>query len=76
MARPRIHATPAARQAAYRVKHASRVIDPEQAATIDGLAQSLDRASSEVLHSLIRFALTNRNWKQLGLLPTRNQLSS
>lgn len=67
------HATPAARKAAYRAQKAR--IDytdkPAIAATLDALASDLDCSKNELLQSLVRFALTNRNWRQLGLFGTR-----
>jgi hypothetical protein len=43
-------------------------IRPEVAETIREIAEALDASGNEVVNSLIRFALTNRNWKQLGLM--------
>jgi hypothetical protein len=71
--RPAIHRNAAARQAAYRARKARLdvAIKPEIADTIGEIAQALDASRNEVVNSLIRFALTNRNWKQLGLYGAR-----
>lgn len=68
--RPRLHASNAARQAAYRQTKSTVTITSNQAESIARIAAQLDQSSAEVLRSMIRFALTNRNWTQLGLLPT------
>lgn len=68
--RPAIHASSAARQRAHRAKLARLdvAIKPEIADTIAEIADQLDCSRNEVVNSLIRFALTNRNWKQVGLM--------
>lgn len=67
--RPALHADSAARKRAYREKVARLdvAIKPEISDTIGDIAESLDVSRNEVVNSLIRFALTNRNWKQVGL---------
>ena len=67
--RPRVHATNAAKVRAHRAKLARLdvAIKPEIAATIKQISGDLDCSANELLNSLIRFALTNRNWKQVGL---------
>jgi metal-responsive CopG/Arc/MetJ family transcriptional regulator len=37
-------------------------------ASIDGLASQFDCSRSEVVRSLLRWALSNRDWKTQGLL--------
>jgi len=68
-----VHASAAARKAAYRANKAR--IDftdkPAIAATLDKLASSLDCSKNELMQSLVRFALTNRNWEQVGLYGSR-----
>jgi hypothetical protein len=67
--RPSLHADDAARVRAHRAKLARLdvSIKPEIAYTIGDIAGELDCSRNELLNSLIRFALTNRNWKQVGL---------
>lgn len=67
--RPALHATSAARKRAYREKvtRLDVAIKPEIAETIADISEQLDCSRNELLNSLIRFALTNRNWKQVGL---------
>lgn len=71
--RPAIHASAAARKAAYRADKAR--IDftdkPAIAATLAEIAADLDCSKNELMQSLVRFALTNRNWKQVGLYGSR-----
>lgn len=64
-----VHPSAAARVRAHRAK-LSRLdiaIKPEIADTIAQISEMLDCSRNELLNSLIRFALTNRNWKQVGL---------
>lgn len=67
--RPAKHLDSAARKRAHREKVARLdvAIKPEIADTIADIADGLDCSRNELLNSLIRFALTNRNWKQVGL---------
>lgn len=71
--RPPVHASAAARKAAYRAEKAR--IDytdkPAIAATLEEIAAELDCSKNELMQSLVRFALTNRNWKQVGLYGAR-----
>jgi hypothetical protein len=71
--RKAVHASAAARKAAYRADKAR--IDftdkPEIASTLAEIAADLDCSKNELLQSLVRFALTNRNWKQVGLYGAR-----
>lgn len=73
MGRPKKYATAAERQAAYRASYALKSVRliPETAATIEELAKMLDVPETEVLNSLINFALLNRNWHTLGLFGKR-----
>lgn len=68
MGRPRIHATNAERQRAYRATKKAAILTPRQAEVIDEIAEQFETTRAVVLHNLVRFALTNRNWKQVGLL--------
>ena len=69
-----VHASAAARKAAYRAEKAR--IDytdkPAIAATLEEIAAELDCSKNELMQSLVRFALTNRNWKRVGLYGARN----
>jgi hypothetical protein len=73
MARPRKYQTAAEKQAAYRQRYVlieARVI-PETAATLDKIAAALDVPRTEVLNSMINFALLNHNWHLQGLFGKR-----
>ena len=72
MPRPQIHKTPAERQAAYRARTKPVNLTNRQAETVDEIAAQLDTSRNEIVHSMIQFALMNRNWKQLGLFGTRS----
>lgn len=73
MGRPRKFATAAERQAAYRDRYGIRQIRlrKETLATIDDIASQLDVPSTEVIASLVNFALLNYNWRTLGLFGKR-----
>jgi len=78
MARPRKYANDAEKMRAYRDAWAVRTYRLEKTTdeTIKKLAEFSDASESEVVDSLIKFALLNRNWFTLGLfgkrLPHRN----
>ena len=69
-----VHASDAARKAAYRVQKAR--VDftdkPEIIAKLRETAAQLDCSVNELLQSMVRFAECNRNWKQVGLYGARN----
>lgn len=68
-----IHASAAARKAAYRAERA-RIDYTDAPHIVDKLretAAQLDCSVNELLQSMVRFAETNRNWKQVGLYGTR-----
>lgn len=67
--RPAIHASDAARVRAHRaVKPRIDYSDkPEIKAKLAEIAGELDCSVNELMQSITRFALTNRNWKQVGL---------
>ena len=69
-----VHASAAARKAAYRAekKRIDYTDKPAIAATLEEIAAELDCSKNELMQSLVRFALTNRNWKMLGLYGARN----
>ena len=62
----------AARVARHRATHARLDVSvpAHMSATIDELAEMYCTSRSVVLRSMLRFALTNRDWKKLGLLWT------
>ena len=67
--RPALRANGAARVRAHRAQQARLDVTfkPEIADTIKQISGELDCLANELLNSLIRFALTNRNWRQVGL---------
>jgi hypothetical protein len=73
MGRPSKYASPAERQAAYRARYEiieCRVVK-ETGETLTALAAHLDVPRTELINSLINFALLNRNWSTLGLFGKR-----
>lgn len=75
MGRPRLHADDAARRAAYlEGKDRFDLVLPERiGATVRDIAAQYGASNAEVLADLVRFALTNRNWKTEGLLWSMNK---
>ena len=73
MGRPRKYASDAERAAAHRERWAIKSFrtEKETADTIAKLAAHVDEPESEVINSLIKFALLNRNWFTLGLFGKR-----
>lgn len=71
--RPPVHATAAERKAAYRSAKAriDYTDSPEIVAKLHETAAELDCSVNELMRSMVRFAQTNRNWKQLGLFGAR-----
>lgn len=68
-----VHASAAARKAAYRAERA-RIDYTDAPHIVDKLretAAQLDCSVNELLQSMVRFAETNRNWKQVGLYGSR-----
>jgi hypothetical protein len=67
--RPPVHTDDAARVRAHRAKLArfDYTDKPEIAEIIAEIASQLGCSRNEALQSMVRFALTNRNWKQVGL---------
>lgn len=66
--RPKLEAamTNAERQAKYRTTHKAVQIGASMVATVESLAADFDMSQAEVTRELIRWALTNRNWRQTG----------
>lgn len=74
MGRPAKYASAAERQQAYRQRYkllSGVRVEKEIGETIALLASELDVSQSEVVASLIKFALLNRNWRQQGLFGKR-----
>ena len=73
MGRPRKYSTASEKQAAYRDRYAvfDIRVQKETAETLDALAKHLDVPRTEIVNSLIIFALLNRNWATLGLFGKR-----
>lgn len=77
MGRPRLYASAAEKQKAFRERYVVRDIriKTETDATISRLCESMDLPRSEVVNQLLQFALTNRAWHILGtftkLLPRK-----
>lgn len=69
MGRPRKYASAAEKQAAYRQRWVVRSLrlEAETDETIKRIADEFDASPNEVINSLIKFALTNRNWHTQGL---------
>lgn len=67
--RPRLHASDSQRVAKFRsTKVRIEVLLPQDTgARLSDIASSLDCSRNELLISLVRFALTNRDWRRLGL---------
>lgn len=67
--RPRVHASDSDRVAAFRARNVrvDVTIPPAIADTLSSIASDLDCSRNELLVSMVRFALTNRNWRQIGL---------
>lgn len=67
--RPKLHANGAARLAEYRKRNVRVDVTLPQAIgeTLASISSDLDCSRNELLGSLIRYALTNRNWRVLGL---------
>ncbi len=68
--RPRVHASDSVRVAEFRSKNARLdvPISLPTGQTIDDLASQFGCSKAVVVRSLLRFALTNRDWKKQGLI--------
>lgn len=68
--RPRLHASDSQRAAKFRSVHARLDIPVSLpiGQTINDLASCFGCSKAVVVRSLLRFALTNRDWKKQGLL--------
>lgn len=71
MGRPRIHKNEAERMQAFRAKY-SRIdltLPIGTGETLQKISDSLGVKKTELVESMIQFALTNRNWAAQGLMP-------
>jgi hypothetical protein len=73
MGRPRKYANNAEKQKAFRERYATINVRTERDTkdTIERLAEFTDTSEAEVVNSLIKFALLNRNWFTVGLFGKR-----
>ena len=67
--RPAIHASAAARQKAWREANKPKTVrlTGKSGQAVTGLAAYFDCSETEVINHLVKFALTNRDWKAQGL---------
>ena len=78
MGRPRLYASAAEKQKAFRARYVVRSIriKSETDETLLRLSETLDLPVSEIVNQLLQFALTNRAWHVLGtftsLLPRKS----
>lgn len=70
MARPKIHEDAKARKASYLAGRDRFDLTTNKVVgdSIRELAAMYGATNNEVINDLLRYALTNRNWKQSGLL--------
>ena len=73
MARPKTYENAAERQAAFRAnnRRVDLVVPNELGATLDEVSDTLGITKNSLVNSLIRFALTNHNWKKSGVWVTK-----
>jgi hypothetical protein len=73
MARPKIYTDAAERQAAFRVnnRRVDLVVSNELGETLDSLSEHLSVTKNSLVTAMIRFALTNHNWKNGGVWVTK-----
>lgn len=69
MGRPKKYADAAERQAAYRANNArvDLIVTPELGATLEGIAGELNITKTALVVAMIKFALTNHDWKRGGV---------
>jgi hypothetical protein len=67
--RPRKYASDAERQAAYRARAAEVCVrlEPKTMATLDSIADEIGFSRNELMQSMVKFGLTNRDWRNEGL---------
>jgi len=71
--RPRKYASDSQRVRAYRQRNVRLdvTLPPEIAQTLAEISSDLDCSRNQLLGSLVRFALLNRNWRVMGLFGKR-----
>lgn len=71
--RLRVHSTNSKKTIAYRTRNVRMdvTVPPALAETLTEISSQLDCSRNELLNSLVRFALLNRNWRVLGLFGKR-----
>jgi hypothetical protein len=67
--RPRKYASDAEKQAAYRSRAAEVCVrlEPKTMATLDSIADEIGYTRNELMQSMVKFGLTNRDWRNEGL---------
>lgn len=67
--RPRKYASASDRQAAYRDRAPEICFraEPKTVETLDRIAETIDRPRTELLLSMVKFALANHDWARFGL---------
>jgi hypothetical protein len=67
--RPRKYASAAEKQAAFRARFPTICVrvEPKTAETVQAIADASGRTQQETLLSMLKYAMTNRNWLTLGL---------
>jgi len=67
--RPRKYASDAEKQAAYRSRAAEVCVrlEPKTMATLDSIADEIGFTRNELMQSMVKFGLTNRDWRNEGL---------
>lgn len=71
--RPRVHSSNSKKTIAYRTCNVRMdvTVPLALAQTLTEISFDLDCSKNELLNSLVRFALLNRNWRVLGLFGKR-----
>ena len=69
MGRPKTYENAAERQAAFRAnnRRIDLVVPNELGDTLDQISDTLDMTKNSLVNAMIRFALTNHNWKKSGV---------
>lgn len=73
MGRPKTYENAAERQAAFRAnnRRVDLVVPNELGETLDEISATLDITKNSLVNAMIRFALTNHNWKKSGVWVTK-----
>jgi hypothetical protein len=69
MGRPKTYENAAERQAAFRAnnRRIDLVVPNELGDTLDEISEKLSLTKNSLVQAMIRFALTNHNWKSSGV---------